>query len=84
MADFCSQCSIEHFGKDFGDLANLCGNGEVAQVICEGCGLIWVDHDGARIEAAPTHAGQLSAADYDQLAERQMTLSALERGFPVV
>jgi len=48
MADFCKQCSELMFGDDFGDLAGL----ESAQkwgktvVICEGCGMIYVDGDG--------------------------------------
>jgi hypothetical protein len=51
MADFCKACSIEHFGKDFGDHAGLIHAEEVARgiganVICEGCGFILVDHDG--------------------------------------
>ena len=46
MADFCKKCSIEHFGRDYGDLADLGfpktakpGHGWAA--ICEGCA-----HDG--------------------------------------
>jgi hypothetical protein len=51
MADFCSQCSIELFGEDFKDLANL-GNGKPLRenfgwmAICEGCGHTVVDNDG--------------------------------------
>jgi hypothetical protein len=46
MADFCKQCSVEMFGEDFGDLANLCAEGQRAHVICEGCGFTVVDKDG--------------------------------------
>ena len=51
MADFCKQCSLDHFGGDFQDLAGLTGkeaweNGKAACVICEGCGYIQVDPDG--------------------------------------
>ena len=52
MADFCKQCSIENFGQDFGELANLITeedtkNGLVSSpVICEGCGIIQVNHLG--------------------------------------
>lgn len=48
MADFCKQCSIDFFGEDCKDLANLgeCNKDEGFSVICEGCGLILVDKDG--------------------------------------
>ena len=60
MAEFCKQCSIEHFGQDFGDLAGLISDYEVerglgACVICEGCGFIQVDHEGKCI--APNCGG---------------------------
>jgi hypothetical protein len=37
MAEFCKQCSIKLFGKDFEELAGLCEPGEQVVVICEGC-----------------------------------------------
>ncbi len=51
MADFCKQCSIANFGKDFGDLAQLStredtAKGMFAVVLCEGCGPTSVDHEG--------------------------------------
>lgn len=51
MADFCAKCSIETFGKDYGDLANLSTPEQTAAglfpvVICEGCGTVQVDHLG--------------------------------------
>lgn len=47
MADFCKQCSIDTFTKDFGDHAKLCGEGQYfVDVICEGCGRTVVDQDG--------------------------------------
>lgn len=49
MADFCKQCAEETFGADFGDLSEACGDGQVAQVLCEGCGWIYVDHTGRRV-----------------------------------
>ena len=49
MADFCADCSVEKFGKDFRDLAGLCNKGEMAGVICEGCGWIFVDEDGVKV-----------------------------------
>ena len=49
MADFCKQCSIDMFGEDTKDHANLCpsetGPYYVA-VICEGCGYTYVDETG--------------------------------------
>lgn len=46
MADFCQQCSMDVFGQDFGDLAGLVAPGRCAKVLCEGCGITWVSHDG--------------------------------------
>lgn len=46
MADFCKQCSIELFDRDFKDMSSLCGPDEIALVLCEGCGQCWVDSDG--------------------------------------
>ena len=51
MASFCKACSIELFGKDLGDLAGITttkneASGLAAVVICEGCGVIQVDHEG--------------------------------------
>ena len=51
MADFCQQCSIEAFGEDFKDLADLgpaddlkVGHGWFA--LCEDCGPTVVDQEG--------------------------------------
>ena len=49
MGDFCKDCSIEMFGKDFQELANLCQAGYVVQVLCENCGYIWVDESGTKV-----------------------------------
>ena len=51
MADYCQQCSIAIFGKDFHDLARLSTqwdtvNGKYPVVLCEGCGPCQVDHHG--------------------------------------
>lgn len=42
MADFCKQCSIEHFGEDTKDLAGLGGGRKLEPdhywiALCEGC-----------------------------------------------
>lgn len=55
MADFCKQCSIEMFGKDFGDFKGLISRwkswkGYGVPVLCEGCGFILVNHKGKRIK----------------------------------
>lgn len=50
MADFCKDCSIETFGVDTKDLAGLCKPGYMASALCEGCGFIWVDENGKRID----------------------------------
>jgi hypothetical protein len=51
MADFCKQCSIDHFGQDYRELAGITlpdkwQEGLAAATICEGCGYIQVDPDG--------------------------------------
>lgn len=51
MADFCKQCSLDTFDKDYQELAGLSKesdttNGLYASAICEGCGYIQVDHTG--------------------------------------
>lgn len=52
MADFCLQCSNEMFNADFGDLRGITKpedwtEGKACVVICEGCGVIQVDPEGA-------------------------------------
>lgn len=51
MSDFCRQCSLHLFREDFRDLAGLVTREEVAKgiyanVLCEQCGSIQVDHEG--------------------------------------
>lgn len=51
MADFCLQCSGEHFDGPTNDLAGLSTPENTAVglfpiVLCEGCGAIQVDHTG--------------------------------------
>lgn len=63
MANFCKACSIELFGKDFGDLAGITRKsherrGEAMVVICEGCGVIQVNHLGECISSDCLKAGQ--------------------------
>jgi hypothetical protein len=46
MADFCKQCSIENFDSDMGDLKGLCQEDYIVEVLCEGCGPVYVNHEG--------------------------------------
>jgi hypothetical protein len=46
MAEFCHECSIEVFGEDFEELARLVEKGCKVAVICEDCGITFVDHQG--------------------------------------
>ena len=46
MADFCKQCSEENFDEDFNDLAGLCDEDQIVDVLCEGCGRTFVDPTG--------------------------------------
>jgi len=50
MADFCKECSMRNFGEDCSDFANICKEDKMVAVLCEGCGYIWVDKDGVRID----------------------------------
>lgn len=46
MAGFCRQCSLQIFLEDFEDFTNICAQDETAGVLCEECGLIYVDQYG--------------------------------------
>ncbi len=51
MAEFCKACAIEFAEIDYGDLAHITSKkdekeGKYVVVICEGCGVIQVDHKG--------------------------------------
>ena len=51
MADFCTQCTLDTFGKHGSDLSGLNtleeqSKGLYPVVICEGCGIIQVNHNG--------------------------------------
>ncbi|MDW9531939.1 hypothetical protein RWE87_13735 [Sinorhizobium meliloti] len=57
MADFCRQCSIDTFGEDYRDMAGISKPEDTAQelyaqVICEGCGVTSVDHEGVCVSPA--------------------------------
>jgi len=64
MADFCKQCSIDVFGKDFEELAKITTEenwkkGKACCVICEGCGMIQVDPDGNCVSKDCFHHGEV-------------------------
>lgn len=51
MSDYCRDCWEELFGDGYeNDLKGLCEPGEKIGVLCEGCGFIYVDHNGNRVE----------------------------------
>lgn len=63
MADFCKQCSIDLFGRDYRELANITSpedwaRGLAVSTICEGCGVIQVDPDGNCVSKNCDRAGQ--------------------------
>jgi hypothetical protein len=60
VADFCKKCSIDIFGKDFGELAGLCNEDQLALTICEGCGVVQVNHLGECVskDCAKRHGEQ--------------------------
>lgn len=54
MADFCKECSIKIFGKDFRDMVGLSTREDTinkiyAPAFCEECGPILVDHWGTKV-----------------------------------
>jgi hypothetical protein len=50
MADFCYDCFERLFGDGTNnDMRELCADDEYIMVLCEGCGVIWVDHIGGRL-----------------------------------
>lgn len=49
MADFCWRCLEQELypeAPERNDLFGLCAAGETVKVLCEGCGIIEVDHCG--------------------------------------
>jgi len=55
MADFCKTCCFNFFGVDISDFDAIISeedysNGMVANVLCEGCGYIEVNHKGEKVE----------------------------------
>ena len=73
MADFCQQCSLEMFGMDVRELAELGPKGSVLPpehgwtALCEGCGPTLVDQDGKCIAAyCPEHGSKAKGVKCDR------------------
>lgn len=65
MADFCRQCTQQRMGVDYSDFEGITtqkdtDNQRYARVLCEGCGIILVDHTGSRVGSY--------IADFDKLS----------------
>lgn len=50
MADLCQQCSIDTWGEDNRDLAELTLGSDTTLVLCEGCGYVLVDFEGKCVD----------------------------------
>lgn len=62
MAQFCWDCLAEEIfpeAPERNDFAGLCAEGEMVSVLCEGHGVIWVDHQGRRVQ----HPGESSPSE---------------------
>lgn len=80
MADLCKKCSIETWGKDFGDLAGITTPEETEQEIfayalCEGCGDILVNHEGEAVNPdEPRTAGTMALDLFVSVALSALTI----------
>ena len=64
MAEFCRQCSMEMFGTDFGDFFDMSTEEDTKEgtfplVVCEGCGVVQVNHLGECISVDCLKSGHL-------------------------
>ena len=62
MAEFCKQCSIKVFGEDFSDFENIVTEeqekrGFVIHVLCEECGVTYVNRAGECMRKDHKHDG---------------------------
>ena len=86
MADFCAQCSVEIFGEDCGDLANLVMNidtrdGAVALGLCEECGPIYVSRQGQCVDqACLKHSPEIRAQHGRQAHDKEAHLCPEKNG----
>lgn len=59
MADFCKECNKEMFDVNTSDFAGITTPDQTkkelyAEVLCESCGFIHVDHEGKKIDVITT------------------------------
>ena len=83
MADFCKQCSEEIFGEDFCELISLVSlaqtrEGLYALALCEGCGHIQVDHEGACVTKDCLKEHGKTYRTYDKPLPDNMELISVE------
>ena len=58
MADFCLECGIDMFGKNYTMELNI-GEDMMVPFLCEGCGqMIWVNTHGQRVMFADEEEGE--------------------------
>ena len=53
MADFCYHCTVDMFGEEYAernDFSGLVKEGKFLTGLCEGCGIITVDHEGKKVK----------------------------------
>ena len=83
MAEFCSQCSLEIFGEDHRDLAGLAKEGFVVAVLCEDCGIIYVDEEGrCRSNCNENHYSKLKLIEDMQSSTNENPTSKTPREHP--
>jgi hypothetical protein len=68
MAEFCKQCTKALFFEDTNDFEGLCGEDEMIQVLCEGCGPTYVDSKGKCIGKCMGHFKQVTKQYSEMMA----------------
>lgn len=61
MADFCRDCTIELAGEEFADRNDFVFDwepGSIGRVLCEHCGLIYVNRHGQRLPELPDEVSE--------------------------
>ena len=51
MSDYCYECAQKHLGQpgELNDFSGLASGENKLEVLCEGCGIIWVDSAGRKV-----------------------------------
>ena len=70
MANFCKSCCFDLFGVDISDFDGIISeedydNGMVANVLCEGCGFIEVDHKGEKVDRLDNRVRRFQGHPHD-------------------